>query len=243
MAPIRTYTNWNARSSNKEEQIEPYKHYYFVCEGQNTERWYFEKFIDLRKDFEISSLISIEYLEKTGKHKTWSNPKKLYELANSSRKNGDISFDSKRDKMIIVFDADIYEARDKSVYEQFIKEASKENVICVTNPSFELFLLLHYENSYEELIYPNRTAILKNQWVDVEGERIRYIEHLFRQKSGLKPKKASEIAELVKDVSIAIIQEQKINNDICICRGVLTSNVGVIIKSILEDKCDEDNKF
>lgn len=81
MAPIRSYTSWNIRPSNKEAQIEPYKHYYFICEGQNTERWYFEKFIDLRKEFGISSLISIEYLEKTDEHKTWSDPQKLYELA------------------------------------------------------------------------------------------------------------------------------------------------------------------
>ena len=42
MAPIRSYSDWNTRSSNKESQIEPYKHYYFICEGQNTEKWYFE---------------------------------------------------------------------------------------------------------------------------------------------------------------------------------------------------------
>lgn len=38
MAPVRSYTNWNSRSTNSVKQIEPYRHYYFVCEGKNTEK-------------------------------------------------------------------------------------------------------------------------------------------------------------------------------------------------------------
>lgn len=30
MAPIKEYSNWNKRSSNKEEQMEPYRRYYFI---------------------------------------------------------------------------------------------------------------------------------------------------------------------------------------------------------------------
>lgn len=238
MSPIRSYSNWNMRPSNTEEQIEPYKHYYFICEGQNTERWYFEKFIDLKKEFSISSLISIEYLEKTDEHESWSDPKKLYELACLSRKNGSISFDPKRDVMIIVFDADIYETRDKSAYEDFIKEASKENTLCVTNPGFELFLLLHYEKSYSELISPNKAEILNNEWKYIDGEKMRYIEFLFRQKSGLKPKQDSQIAELVRNILTAIAQEKHLNNDINKCRGNLTSNIGLVMQTILDDTCE-----
>ena len=48
--PVHTYTNWNSRPSDREEQVEPYRKYYFICEGANTETFYFEKLIDLRKD-------------------------------------------------------------------------------------------------------------------------------------------------------------------------------------------------
>lgn len=238
MAPIRSYSDWNTRSSNKESQIEPYKHYYFICEGQNTEKWYFEKFIDMKKEFSISALISIDYLEKTDEHKTWSNPKKLYELAESCRKNGDISFDPKHDTMILVFDADIYEDKQPSVYDEFVELASKTNTLCVTNPSFELFLLLHYENSYAEIISPNEAEIIKNEWVEQGEEKIRYIEKLFREKSGLQPKKDSAIADLVEDIKIAIEQEKSLNNDIFSCREKLTSNIGEVINKILEEKVE-----
>ena len=43
--PVRTYTNWNRRSSDFEEQIEPLRKYYFICEGANTETFYFKKLI------------------------------------------------------------------------------------------------------------------------------------------------------------------------------------------------------
>lgn len=31
--PVHTYTNWNSRPSDREEQVEPYRKYYFICEG------------------------------------------------------------------------------------------------------------------------------------------------------------------------------------------------------------------
>lgn len=40
MAPVRSYTNWNSRTTDEEEQIEPYRKYFFICEGANTETWY-----------------------------------------------------------------------------------------------------------------------------------------------------------------------------------------------------------
>lgn len=42
--PIHVYTNWNKRDSDNQEQIEPYRKYFFICEGANTEPFYFQKF-------------------------------------------------------------------------------------------------------------------------------------------------------------------------------------------------------
>lgn len=47
--PIHTYANWNSRFSDNQNQIEPYRKYFFICEGANTETFYFKKLIDLRK--------------------------------------------------------------------------------------------------------------------------------------------------------------------------------------------------
>jgi len=53
LAPVRSYTNWNSRTTDEEEQIEPYRKYFFICEGANTETWYFKKLIDIRKELNI----------------------------------------------------------------------------------------------------------------------------------------------------------------------------------------------
>ena len=39
----------------------------------------------------------------------------------------------------------------------------KDNIIGVTNPSFEILLLFHYEGTYEKLIKPNISKIIENK--------------------------------------------------------------------------------
>ena len=65
--PIHTYTNWNTRPSDQEEQIEPFRKYFFICEGVNTETFCFRRLIDLRKQLGIHPLIDIRLWEKTDK--------------------------------------------------------------------------------------------------------------------------------------------------------------------------------
>ena len=67
--PVHTYTNWNQRPSDQEEQIEPFRKYFFICEGANTEIFYFKHLIDLRKELGIHPLIDIRLWEKTKEDK------------------------------------------------------------------------------------------------------------------------------------------------------------------------------
>ena len=229
MAPIRTYSNWNNRSTKSDDQIEPYRHYYFICEGKNTEKWYFEKLIDIRKELSIHSEIEIAYLEKTGEHENLSNPRKLIEFADEQKSKGSIAFDTKFDKMIVIFDADVFESRLNN-YEQVIENGLKNNMLGVTNPSFELFLLLHYENSADQVILPEASNIIQNNWVGNGQNRRRVIEDIFRKKSGMRPKTNKGVGELANNVLIAINQEKKLNNDITLCKGTVTCNIGKKVK-------------
>lgn len=239
MVPIRTYSNWNSRPSDSMEAIEPYRRYYFICEGRNTERWYFEKLIDIRKSLSIHALLDISYLEKTGEHENLSNPRQLIEFANEQKDNGEIKFDKNFDKMIIVFDADVFETQ-LNDYDEVRSLGEQNNILGVTNPSFELFLLLHYDDSVDEIILPNSENIIKNDWVGTtKNNRKRHIAHIFQQKSGLKSKENSAVGELAHKVHIAIAQEKKLNNNIQSCKGVLTSNIGCIIQAIIDDQCDD----
>ena len=154
MAPVRSYTNWNSRITDEEEQIEPYRKYFFICEGANTETWYFKKLIDIRKELNIHPLIDIRLLEKTEGDRDISFPRRLIEFAENQKENPEIAFDKERDKMIVVFDGDIFEEKVLD-YDELVAEGEKKNILAVSNPAFELFLLLHYENSYEDDIEPS----------------------------------------------------------------------------------------
>ncbi len=79
MPPIHNYSSWNKRFTEETDPIEPYKKFFFICEGANTENWYFEKLIDLRKELGIHPMIELCLLERTGEDINNSAPKKLLE--------------------------------------------------------------------------------------------------------------------------------------------------------------------
>ena len=232
MAPVRNYSNWNKRTYDQKEQIEPYKKFFFICEGANTEVFYFKRLIDLRKQLGIHALIDLCLLEKTEKDKDISHPKRLLEFAQEQKKNDEISFDEERDQMILVIDADIYEKKPQE-YEQLLAKAEiYHDTLAVTNPAFELFLLLHYENSYQTDILPHASEILQNQ---KENGR-RFISQLFSKKSGMNSKTNPKIGMLAKNVDIAIAQEKHLNQDHHKCNGTLTCNIGKMIQEIKDTK-------
>ena len=157
--PVHTYTNWNSRPSDLEEQIEPYRKYFFICEGANTETFYFKRLIDLRKQLGIHPLIDIRLWEKTDEDRNLSFAKKLADFAEKQKQNPDNDFDSERDKMVIVFDGDIFEEKVQG-YDELIASIEENDIAAVTNPGFELFLILHVEGSYERNIKGHETEFL-----------------------------------------------------------------------------------
>jgi len=231
MAPIRTYTDWNKRPSDHEETIEPYRKYFFICEGANTETFYFQKLIDLRKTLGIHPLIDIRFIEKTEGDRDISYPRKLIEFADVQKELPELSFDPERDKMIVVFDTDIFNAK-VTDYDAVVVLGEQKNILAVTNPAFELFLLLHFEGSYEADILPNAEAILKNE---KEGNQ-RYIYTLLHSRTHMNSKKNKKIGDLAKKVDIAIKQEKKLNQDVHSALGSITCNIGSIIQAIREDQ-------
>lgn len=90
----------------------------------------------------------------------------MIEFAENQKENPEIAFDKERDKMIVVFDGDIFEEKVLD-YDELVAEGEKKNILAVSNPAFELFLLLHYENSYEDDIEPNAEQIIQNEKMDI----------------------------------------------------------------------------
>ena len=184
--------------------------------------------MDLRKQLGIHPLIDICFLEKTEEDRDITYPVKLLEFADLQKKNPEIGFDMDHDKMIVVFDADIFETKVEN-YHEIVRIASENgDILAVSNPAFELFLLLHFSEAYNEIIVPNQADILRNQ---KDGNET-FIYKLLLQKCGMNCKKNPKIGELAGQIDIAIEQEQFLNQDITAVRGNLTCNIGKIIHDI-----------
>ena len=230
--PIRIYTDWNKRPSDHEDKIDPFRKYVFICEGANTEVWYFRKLIDLRKRLGIHLLIDIRLWEKTEGDKDISYPRKLIEFAEERKADAELGFDRKHDKMIIIFDADIFSAK-VTGYEDVVSLGEQYgDILGITNPNFELYLLLHFHESYEDDILPNAERLIRNE--KVGNMRLSYL--LLQNRTGINSKTNKSIGDLAEKVEIAIKQEKRLNQDVHRCLGQLTSCIGSIIEMIRSDK-------
>lgn len=229
--PIHMYTNWNVRPSDEQEQIEPFRKYFFICEGANTETFYFRRLIDLRKQLNIHPMIDIRLMEKTDEHSNLSYPKLLLEFAEQQKKNPELKFDMAHDKMIVVFDADIFEEK-VTGYEELITKAEESNIVGITNPGFEVFLLLHIDGFYEKYVKGHEELFFTKD----EKERFRYPYNLLLELTGVNAKKNKMIGDLAEKVQTAIEQEKLVNEDIHNVKGRITSNIAAIIKTIMNDR-------
>ena len=230
--PIEIYSGWTRRPTDSMPQQEPYKKYFFICEGSNTETYYIRSLINNKRELNIKSVIEILLLERTGEDKAKSHPKQLLEFAKTQKGSGKKNFDAKRDKFVIVFDADRFEYHDKN-YDSIVTDAENSGYILgITNPSFELFLLLHRPNSYIEIIEPLKDEFLKKK--NLSGDN-HLITKKFSEVFGINPKRSKKVGDLISNLHIAVMQEKNLNQDIHKCKGQLTCNIGQIIQSIIND--------
>lgn len=101
-------------------------------------------------------------MERTGNERNQSAPKKLLEQARLIRGNAEaFGFDSETDRIVVLFDADVYKG-DSERYASDFSMFSGVAEVAVTNPSFELYLLLHLDDALEKYVLPNEEEILGN---------------------------------------------------------------------------------
>ncbi len=223
---LREFSNWNVR--NDVEEVEPLKKYIFLCEGSVTEVAYFKYLMKIRKKLGIHPFIDISILERTDSDVSISAPKRLVQFG-SEYKTRDC-FDGERDTIVIIFDADVFE-RGQPHYSDILENARREKfTIGVTNPCFELFLLLHYKNSFSAYIEPRASELLSPK-----GLKNKLAYSILKEHTGVDSKSNIAIGKLAEFVTIAIEEELFLNQDINDCKGKLTSNIGQIIDGILHD--------
>ena len=235
MSPLREFRSLTNRF-DEDIKIEPLRRYYLIFEGANTERKYFQGIDNNRKELGINSQIELVILHKEGDISSFSHPIKLLELIEEKKKSlkTDGKFDKAIDRFVIVFDRDSYENLED--YVEFIEKASADNILTVTSPCFELWLILHYENAVEKYVATNKDRLFDNEKVSRAHS---FASNLFSEISGTNPKSGSFFNKLKGGIDLAVEQEKALEQDILKMTTEIGSNVGVLIEQMREDPRDE----
>lgn len=228
MPPLNPINAWDDRGIEATRQVA--RRFFFLCEGRNTERWYFTELFAILSKMDLPGRAELVYVDRTDEDENISAPKRLAEYADKVRNNDgrDYGYDESSDKTVIVFDAERFRSKEQEL-ERIICDIEQNNIIGVTQPSFELYLLLHMDEAYEQYILPHSAEILEDR---KRGKR-RYIDRLFSEECGINPKtNETGVRALAHKHDIAIAQERNINHDVHKVHDRLTSNIGEIIDNI-----------
>ena len=129
-----------------------------------------------------------------------------------------------------VFDGDIFEEKVQG-YDELIASIEENDIAAVSNPGFELFLLLHVDGSYKKYIQGHEADFLTM----VDG-KYAYAYNALLEATGMNAKKNPQIGTLAENVLVAIEQERLINQDIHQLKGRVSSNIGLIIDGIINEE-------
>jgi hypothetical protein len=234
MSPLREFRSLTTRFE-EDIAIEPLRRYYLIFEGANTERKYFQGIDNNRKELGINSQIELVILHKEGDISSFSHPIKLLELIEEKKKSlkRDGKFDKAIDRFVIVFDRDSYEKAED--YVEFVKKASDDNILTVTSPCFELWLILHYEDAVERHVVPNKDRLFDNEKVSNSHT---FASRLLSEISGINPKSGSFFNKLKDGIDLAVEQERLLEQNILRMATEIGSNVGTLIEQMREDPRD-----
>lgn len=231
MPPLIDISTWNRRGQVSRRL--PRSRCFLISEGANTEYWYFSGLAAKLDREGKPETIEIRPVERTGEDRNRSNPKALADQARLIYEDTDgrFGFDKGADRIVVVFDADIYKG-DEQAYRAALTQFDGLAEVAVTNPSFELFLLLHVPNSYEELIAPHEDELVAN--VRAKSGHRRLVSELANNACGMNLKSNPGVAKLSEKFEVAAKQEPMLNQFAEDAMGKLTSNVAKVISGLIE---------
>lgn len=238
MAPLNSLGTWAVRSSGGRRR--PKSRCFFIGEGPNTEFWYLSGLAERLARMDVPELIELRTVERTGDEKGQSAPVKLLEHALAVREDaeGRFGFDPDADSVVVFFDADVYKG-DEEGYLRMLERFEGVADVAVTYPSFELFLLLHLDGAFGDVIAPNEAEIVANGYVN----RRRFVEALASERLGMNVKRSSAVGGLSERFGVAASAELLLNQDPRVAVGRLTSNVAERVLEVVRRGSSSDERF
>lgn len=215
---------------------EPKKSFYIICEGEKTEKQYFNGVFTHRIELKISQLIDIVVIEQEEGKEHVPHPVHIVDacvnlISNEKGTQTDlIDYDSTIDEIWVVFDRDP-ETFLEEQYKKVCKKCAQNGInIGFTNPNFEFWLLLHLpdiKKYEEEKLLMNRRIGGKKGKRFVEKELSTHLERGYnKNKIGFK--------RFLPKIDTAIEQEKLFKQRIDDIYHNVGSNIGVLISKMRE---------
>lgn len=141
----------------------------------------------------------------------------------------DVTYSPVRDTLNMVIDRDKDSFTDEQ-YDKVVKFCEDNNVnIYVSNPCFELWLLMHFDEFDKE----NPDDLFLNKKVNTSGKR--YLEKRLNEICKYK-KNSIDFSKFEPGIKKAIQREKKLAEDVTKIKYELGTNVGILVNNILNDK-------
>lgn len=219
---MRIGQSFGART-REEKRLSPRSRFFIACEGRRTEYQYFKGLMQYPDDLGISPMV--EMIPLRHGPNTGSNPLNIFEetleiLSQSSHYHPDL------DAVTIIVD------RDRQSFKEFQYEAMlalcKETGfhLCITNPCFELWLLMHYSDLSEY----NHQLLLENRKI---GSRTQVERYLMDKLGGRYNKSRIQFSRFFRGrVHTAIVNAKSFPHEAELLKNQLGSGVGALIEEL-----------
>lgn len=207
---------------------EPKSKYYIIPEGDNTEIQYFCGIRDNAEELNIKPLIEIVPVENDEDEGGQSHPKRKLDNFNKSLGEGRFTYKENFDKAIFIIDRDPQNLS-KDQLDEFIKNCDKDGYfVCLSNPTFELFLLMHDDKIFDL----DRQEMLENRRETRRSKR--FLEIKLSEIFGCN-KRNIDFEKFKPKIKKAIKNEKKFCEDLERLKNELGSNVGTLLNAIIKD--------
>lgn len=183
---------------------------------------------------ELDDVVQVDDIEKVGKC-IFTKLKSKYHIAeiiddiNEIISYGKLKYEAGFDKICLIVDRDresFLSIPGNNQYDYVVSKCREKGfMLCVTNPCFEFWLLLHYE----EVFSLSREALVENA---KKSNKRRYAEHCLREICPKFNKNSYPAEELVRRIDIAIENEKQFCEDVVELERSVGSNIGILLESM-----------
>ena len=144
-------------------------------------------------------------------------------------KNYEITFDKEIDFLCLVVDRDVESFTDSQFDDVYNTCQEKNFRFLISNPNFEFWLLLHFDNVMELEL----EKIKKNEKINLGSKSsIRYIPNELRKRLGKYKKNRYDAESLVHNINKAIKNEKEFCETLPDLKEKIGSNIGLFIEEL-----------